>query len=893
MRWIYKLPLRVRSLFRKNRAERELDEELRFHLGKLIEENVAKGMPPEEARYAALREFGGVEQLKEECRDSWGVRMISELMQDIRYGLRQLRRNPGFTVVAVLTLALGIGANTAIFSVVNGLFLRGLEVENPGELVSLGFQQGKTPIPVFSCPDLRDIGDQAGDLMDVLAYKFGVDGLSQGGHADRIITNYVTGNYFSVLGVRPAVGRLILPAEGLPGHSDSVIVLGFDYWKRRFGGNPDVIGEQVRIDGELFTIVGVAPSSFHGSLKDVDVQAFMPLNMVHLQFGFPLESRDARGLFALGRLKRGVNLAKAQAALNVIANRLARQYPRTDAGAGIQVYPQRDAALTPMPQPGIYQKELAVMALFLTLAALVLLLACFNVANILMVRAVAREHEMTVRAALGAPRGRLLRQLLTESLLLALIGCGAGVLVGAWASTTLSSIHIHMGLPLSLDFGLDWNVLGYSVGAALLAGVVVGILPALRAARANPGAALHEGGRTTSGRHHRLGNTLVVAQVAGSIVILTVAGLFTRSLLKARQMDLGFNPSHLTNFTMDPHEIGYSEAQGKEFYKNLLEGVRTLPGVKSAVLAFTYPSNGAYVNAAGVYIEGHLPPKGEPPPMIYVNSVSPGYFKTLGIPIVEGRPFADTDTATSPRAAVINETMARQFWPNEDPVGKKFATDNPTGKPWEVVGVARDSKYHDLFSKPIPYFYRCLSQDYISSQTLQVRSLLPPATLDRQIEQQIHQFAPGLPLFDVQTMTQALDGGGFYEFRLGAYFAAALGLMGLILAVVGVYGVVSYSTSQRAREIGIRMALGARPADIRRSVFRQGWGIVCVGAAAGIAIALGLTRVMSHMLFGVSAYDPITYLGATILISAVTLAACYIPARRAARVDPMVALRYE
>jgi putative ABC transport system permease protein len=882
-----------RALCHKRRAEQEMDEELRFHLEKQIEQNIAQGMSAEEARYAALRTFGNVGTLKEECRDSWGVRFINELVQDIRYGLRQLRRNPGFTAVAVLTLALGIGANTAIFSVVNPLFLRGLEVQDPGELVSLGFQQEKTSIPVFSYPDLKDIGDQAGNLMQVLAYKFGIDGLSEGGHADRVITNYVTGNYFSVLGIKPALGRLILPSEGLPGHSDSVIVLGYSYWKSRFGGDPDVIGKQVQIGGERVTIVGVAPKGFHGPLKEVDIQAFMPLNMVHLEFGFPLQSRHARGLFALGRLKPGVTLAEAQAALNVIANRLAQQYPDTDARAGIQVYPQPDAALTPMPQPGMYQKELAVMALFLTLAALVLLLACFNVANILLVRAMAREHEMTVRAALGAPGGRLVRQLLTESLLLALFGCGAGVLVGAWASRALSSIHIHMALPISLNFGLDWNVLGYSALAALLAGMIVGIMPAIRAASASPGAALHEGGRTASARHHRVRNALVVAQVAGSIVILTVAGLFTRSLFKARQMDLGFNSNHLINFTIDPHEVGYDDAQGREFYKNLLERVRALPGVKSTALAFTYPSNGIYLSADGVYIKGHLLPKGEPPPRIYVNNVSPDYFKTLGIPIVEGRPFADTDTATAPRVAVINETMARRFWPKEDPIGKQFPTDSATGKPWQVVGVARDSKYYDLFSKPIPYFYRSLDQDYISIQTLQVRSMLPPATLDRQVEEQIHELAPGLPIFDIQSMNQALDGGGFYEFRLGAYLAAALGLLGLILAAVGVYGVVSYSTSQRTREIGIRMALGARPADIWQSIFRQGLVIVGLGALAGIVIALGLTRVMSHMLFGVSASDPVTYLGVTILIAAVTLVACYIPARRAAKVDPMVALRYE
>ncbi len=815
------------------------------------------------------------------------------LLQDLKYSFRMLAKNPGFTAVAVITLALGIGANTAIFSVVNSLFLRGLAVSNPGQLVAMGFRQGKNAIPVFSYPDLKDVSDQAADSMDVFGYKFGVDGLSDSGHADRIITNYVTGNYFSVLGVKPALGRLILPSEGALGHSDPIIVLGYSYWKSRFGGDPGVIGKRVQINGQPLTIVGVAPQDFHGALNEVDIQAFMPLNMIHLSFGFPLEQRAARGIFALGRLKQGTSLAQAQAAVNVIADRLARQYPKTDAGAAIEVHPQKDAALTPMGQSGMYEKEMMIMVLFLTLAGLVLLLACFNVANILLVRATAREHEMTIRAALGAPRHRLIRLLLTESLLLAFLGCGAGVLVGAWASTALASIHLNMGLPISLRFGLDWSVLAYAAGAAVLAAIVVGIVPAVRAARTNPGGALHEGGRTTSARHHRLRHSLVVAQVAGAIVLLTVAGLFTRSLFKAQHMELGFNPDHLFNFHVDPHEIGYGQEQAMEFYKNLLEHVRALPGVQSATLAFTYPSNGVYMNANSVFVEGHLPSKGEPAPLAAENSITPGYFKTLGIPIVEGREFADTDTHKSQSVAIINQTMAKEFWPGQDPVGRQFRTGGEDAKPIEVVGIARDTKYENLFAKPESYIYRPLNQEYISIQTLQVRSMLPPATLDREVEQQIHGLAPGLPVFDVQTMNEALDGGGFYTFRLGASMAAALGLLGLILAAIGVYGVIAFSTSQRTREIGIRMALGARPQDIWRSVFRQGLWIVLVGSALGIAAALGLTRVMAHMLYGVSSHDVVTYAAVTLLIAAVTLLACYLPARRAAKVDPMVALRYE
>jgi macrolide transport system ATP-binding/permease protein len=815
------------------------------------------------------------------------------LLQDLRYGLRMLAKNPGFAAIAITTLALGIGANTAIFSVANAV-LRGLSVKNAGQLVSLGFhQKGSNLPPLFSYPDLKDLRSQAGSSMDVIAYKFGVDGLSEGGYADRIITNYVTGNYFSVLGVKPALGRLILPSEGTPSRSDPVLVLGYSYWKSRFGAEPGVIGKQVRLDGHPLTVVGVAPKDFHGVLNEVDIQAFLPLNMISIEFGFPFESRDARGLFALGRLKNGTNLAQAQAALNVIADRLSQQYPKTDVEASFHVYPQKDTSLTPMAEPGMYQKEVMVMGLFLTLAAMVLLLAGFNVANIMLVRATAREHEMTVRAALGAPRHRLIRQLLTETFLLAIFGCGAGILVGGWASAALSAIHVSLGLPVRLDLGFNWGVFAYAAAATVLAGVGVGIAPALRVARANPGAVQHETVRTTSGRHHRLRNALVVAQVAGSIVLLTVAGLFTRSLEKALNMGLGFNAEHLSNFHVDPHEIGYNDAQGKIFYKNLLDRVRALPSVQSATLAYTYPSNDVYMNADMVYVEGRLPPKGQPAPTIFKNEITPGYFKTLGIPIVKGRAFTGADTDKTQRVAVINQEMAKEFWPGEDPIGRTFRIGNGSGKPIEVVGVARNSKYGDLFEKPTPYMYKPLAQEFVPIMTLQVRSLLPPATLGREVEQQIHHLAPGLPVFDVQTMKQALDGGGFYTFRLGAYMAAALGLLGLILATVGVYGVISFSASQRTREIGIRIALGARPRDIWQSVFRHGITIVVFGSLLGIVAALALTRVMTHLLYGVSAHDPLTYLSVVLLIAVVTLLACYVPARRATKVDPMVALRYE
>jgi predicted permease len=807
-----------------------------------------------------------------------------------------LAKNPGFTAVAVLTLALGIGANTAVFSVVNGLIIRGLQVQDPGALVSVGFTyKNDVGLSLVSYPDFEDIQRQANKWVDLFAYRIGVDGMSEGDRADHILTNYVTGDYFTALGIKPALGRLILPSEGKVPGTDPVIVLGYSFWESRFGSDPSILGRPVRIDGYPLTIVGVAQKGFRGALSEADVQAYLPINLTKIE-GFEelLTSRNARALFALGRLRPGASLRQARASMNIIATRLSEQYPNTDLGAAIWLLPQREAVLNPLAKPGEYRQVLTVVGLFLALAILVLLLASFNVANILLVRATTREHEMGVRAALGAPRLRLMRQLLTESFLLALIGCGAGIAAGSWGSGLLHSVHFSANLPMSLDFSFDWRVFAYAMGVAILAGLMVGVVPALRASRVSPTNALHAGGRSVVGGRHHLRSILVVAQVAGSIVLLIVAGLFTRSLQRAQRMDLGFNPAHVLNVTMDPHEAGYNEAQGKEFYKNLLLRVRSLPGVQSASLAFSFPT-GQFMDNDAVYVEGHFLRPGEAPPTIIVNHVSPGYFTTMQIPMLSGRAFLDSDTAAAPRVAVINQTMAHSLWLGEDALGRRFRMNGESGPLVEVVGVARDSKYQDLFAKSIPYIYLPLAQSYVSIETLQVRTVGEPESLIRSVEEQVHNLAPGLPVFGAETMEQALNGGfaGFYSLHLAAYLAAALGLLGLILAILGVYGVVSYSASQRTHEIGIRMALGARPGDIRRIVFRQGLAIVALGALVGILTALGLTRVMSSFLFGINAHDPLTYLAVTFLISAVTLLACYIPARRATNVDPMEALRYE
>jgi macrolide transport system ATP-binding/permease protein len=821
---------------------------------------------------------------------------MSTLLRDLRFGWRQLARSPGFTAIAVITLALGIGANTAIFSIINGVFLRGLPAQDPDQLVGLSFHQKGVLGFNFSYPDFQDIRQQANQFSSILGCMTNLDGLSEGNRADQVITSYVTGNYFTTLGLKPALGRLILPSEGKISGSDPVLVLGYSYWKERFGSDPGVLGKQVEVDGVPLTVIGVAPEGLRGLTSIVDVQAYMPANMMVSVHGYARDWATHRGfrlLTVVGRLKPGATMDDAQASLDVIARRLAEQYPKDDRGATIGTYPGKALRSLYQPTRQRYKVELIAAGLFLGLAALVLLLACFNVANLLLVRATAREHEMAVRAALGAGRGRLTRQILTESLLLACLSGIAGILLGNWGNSALSAIHLQLGFPIHLNFGFDGRDLAFAVAAAVLSGIVVGAVPAVRASRADPSDALHEGGRGVISGRHRLRSGLVVAEIAGSVVLLVVAGLFTRSLEEVQHVELGFNPNHVLNLTIDPHDAGYDEARGREFYHDLLRQVRALQGVKSASLAFSYPAS-YYADDEAVYVEGRLPPPGQAAPRVQDNTISPGYFRTMGIRIVKGRGFAETDNASAPDVAVINQTMAKDFWPGEDPVGQHFKLSS-VGEDWiQVVGVARDSRYVDLLANKRPYFYLPLDQGYASLVTLQVRTLEPPPTMIAEVEQQIHSLAPGLPVFGVQTMNEALDSpNGFFHYRLGSGLAAALGLLGLILAVVGVYGVVSYTASQRTHEIGIRMALGAQASDVWKMVFGQGLMLAGEGVLAGLLAALAVSHMMAHILFSIRTYDPLTFGSVAALLVIVALLACYIPARRAARVDPMVALRYE
>jgi predicted permease len=817
--------------------------------------------------------------------------------KDAQYAFRTLTKNPGFAFIGIVTLALGMAVNTTLFSVVNGFLLRPLPVPHPEQITVLALQQDSLPgNRHFSYPDFEDLRDHADSFSDILAFRVSLAELAVDQRADHCVMSRVSSNYFSSLGVKPAYGRFILPTEGRTPGADPIMVLGYSYWRRRFAGDPDVVGKKVEINQHPFTIIGVAPSDFKGTYSALDMDAFIPFSAEMAEDpDNPVEktwtSRVSHSLTLMGRLKPGVTIKQAQASLNVLAQRISEQHPDTEKGITVKLYPEKLARPEPDPQNPIPAAAIAFMAL----AGLVMLVACFNIANVLLVRATVRQREMAIRAALGASHGRLVRQYLTESLLLAMLGGGAGLLLGTWAAGILGSLRLGSELPIAFDFHPDATVYLFALAAVLLTGLIVGILPALRAARTNVITVLHEGGRgSSSGPRRQLArNALVVAQVAGSLVLLIVAGLFVRSLDKAQKINLGFNPDHVLNLSVDVAQIGYKEPRGRVVYRDMESRIRALPGVESVAQGFTTPMS-LISTGDRLTIENHPLEPGQQPPDVNYNMVTPGYFDTLQIPLLRGRKFADADREKAPLVAVVNQTMAKKFWPNEDALGRRFSLKGPQGPFLEIVGIVQDGKYQDVTEDPQPYFYVPFEQSYMSIRTIHVRTSVPPETLALQIESQIHELAPDVPVTQVQTMTQSLQGAnGFFFFRFGAQITAVMGLLGLILAVVGIYSVVSYAAAQRTQEIGIRVAMGATTRDILRMVLRQGLGVVGIGLALGVVIALAGTQLMGSLIVGIKASDPLTFTVVVLSLTAVALFACWIPAHRATRIDPLVALRHE
>ena len=818
---------------------------------------------------------------------------MTSFWQDVRYGVRMLLKAPGFTAIAVLTLALGIGANTAIFSLGNVFMFRPLPVKDADRLTVVAIQNRADADPEqLSYPDFLDYRRQSTAVFtDLTGYVLSLSGLGSQGHADRIISAFVPSNFFTMLGIKPALGRLIAPGEGDQPKTGPEVVLGYSYWKKRFGADRSVIGRSVVLDGQAVTVIGVVPEEFHGPYNIVELDAYAPVGMYGFHtMGF-FTSRGDHQVRALATLKPGITTRQAEAVLSVVARQLAEGYPQTDQGWTARVIPEKLAR----PEPAVANTMPLVATAFLAGVGLVLLVACVNVANMILARAAAREREISIRAAMGAGRGRLIRQLLTESILLAIAGGASGALAGNWVCRTLNGLRPLGDFPLRLAFVFDWRVFTYVAAVALAAGILAGLAPALRVSRTNLNETLREGGRGMigGGRRHALRNSLVVAQVTGSLIVLVAAGLFTRSLVRAQSIDLGFDPHHVLNVAIDPGIQGYDQAHADAFFRELLRRSRALPGVEAASLAFSVPMS-YYSDGGAVYVEGQAVPPNTRVPGAGYNIVTPDYFAVMRMRILAGRAFTDADTATSPLVAIVSQAMAKRFWPNLDPVGRRFSYHGASG-PWvTVVGLARDMKHSGLLDEPGPFFFVPQTQNYHAIHVLQLRTAVAPEAMIPAVEAQVRDLDPNLPVYDVMTMEQSLGGAnGYFLFKMGAAFAASLGGLGLLLAVVGVYGVVSYNASQRRHEIGIRMALGAEPRGIFGLVIRQAVVLVGAGVGIGLLLALAVSRALASMLVGITSYDPITYLGTSALLMAAALVACYVPAYRAVRVDPMEALRYE
>ena len=820
------------------------------------------------------------------------------MLRDIQSVLRQLWRSPSFVITASLTLALGVGANTAIFSVING-FMRPLPVPHPERIVVVATTMTGDETGLryrFSFPALQDYRGRAAVFSDVFGFDVRIAGLGVDGKTSQFVHHAVTGNYFQALGLKPAAGRLIAPGEGEAPNVDLFVVLGYNYWKRRFSGNEAIVGRTVRFDGSPAEIIGIAPAGFKGLSEGAEMDGYATLSLAR-RFE-PRENwflnRDMRRLTMVARLKPDVSLDQAQAAITSLAAQIVAEHPVEERGTSARVIPEPLAR--PLPWPVLSSLLPLVRVLLLVLSLVVLLIACLNVANILLVRVTVREREMAVRASLGASRARLMRLLLIESLLLALLGTTLGLGVGKVISQMfIRSVSLGMDIAFKLDAHFDWRVFAYSAFATIVTGFVVGVLPALRASRTSITGLLHDGGRSgsTSKARMRVRNALVVAQVAGSLVLLIIAGLFVRNLTSAQDLDLGFDSHNVVSARLDTLNIGLTEERSNAFYDELHRRLNAKPGVEAASLSFNIPLSwvvGGYIATP----EGQREPGDAPAPTIGSNSVTPGYFAMLKIPILRGRGFTDADRKETKRVAIVNEVLAERWWPGQDAIGKRIDVPATHGDPWEIVGIARTTKYLAVFESPLPYLYLPQAQNPSRMRVISVRAPIPTNELRTLIEREISTLEPELPIADLRPVDELISGNiGFVLFRVGAWQASSMGILGLALAVIGVYGVISYQTKQREKEIGIRMALGAVPRDVRRLILGQGARLVLIGVAIGLAITLASTMALGRMIVLVSTTDPFTFFVVTSALVASALVACYLPALRATRVQPVTVLRQE
>jgi len=878
---------RMAALFRRRRLEDDLDEELRSHLEMAIELNLRKGMSAEDARREALRSFGGVEQTKENYRDQRGLPMIETTLQDLRFGLRMLRRSPGFSLLAILCLTLGIGANAAVFSWVEGILFRPYPlVSHQEQLLALtGTARGESGPTGISWPDLLDL-ERSSTLIDsFIVNKIMGTTLRVGDRAERMTGSIVSANYFDAIGVHPILGRGFESGEDVGRNAHPVTVISYQLWKGKYKRDPQIIGKTERLNGVIHTIVGVEPEGFYGTFVGWAMQFWVPASMEEIfeAGGYKLEDRGARWIEAYVRLKPGATQAQAQAQISAAAKRLEAEYPETNRGRGIELWPLWQ---TPFNNAGTLLPTLEIM---ITVVVFVLLIACANVGNLLLVRSFARRHEMTVRLAIGAGRGRLLKQLFTEGVILSAIGAGAGLLVAHWCRHALVLLFpARGGVAMHLPGEIDWRVLALSAGVSVIATLLLGLVPAMQTGKIDLAGALKSdsAGVVGGGGKAWVRSGLVVVQVSLSFVLLVGAGLLLQSLQRIRNTSPGFSTRGVMVTAVDLVSAGYDVQRAQNFQDELLDRVKALPGVESAAFARMTPLSYGSFSSTPIAVDGYQPTPEEQPTAQY-NEVGPDYFRTMGIPLVSGREFTRADDEKAALVAVVNETMAAHYWRDRNPIGERLQV---KGRWMQVVGVAKDSKYQSVREAPMPFFYVSRRQNFSRGGGLHIRTPLSPETMATVLGREVHALDPDLALYEVITLQEQVDRSTSPQ-QVAVTLVGVLGGLALLLAVIGLYGVMSYAVSQSARELGLRMALGAGASNLLRLVMKRGLALTAGGVALGAAVALGLTRLLGNLLYNVSPRDPLAFGSAFLVMTIAALAACLLPAWRATRTDPVQALR--
>ncbi len=896
-----KLWQRLRVLFRRGEFDRELEEEMQFHLEMQAREIQEEGATADEARHAARRRFGNQLLLEETSRAVWGWGPLDRLFQDGRYALRLLRRSPGFTAVAVLSLGLGIGVNAAIFRILDNLLLRPLPVPQSDRLASLQHRAASSNLAdSMSFPDYLYYREHNQVFTALAAHSPVQVTVRDGDRNVRVDGEIVSANYFAMLGVHPALGRWFFEREDKVAGAGPVVVLGYGFWRRYFGRDNAVLGKQLTINRHPFTVIGVAPDGFAGLPAGVGVphsEFWVPVSEVREiipELG-PQDMLHCWGntwVLVTGRVKPGLSIAQAEASLRPLSDQLrgqwiqvwgamSRAWPDNPSGWTAALLSESEARIAPE-----YRQTLnAVASMLVATVVLVLLMACLNVAGLLLTNALKRQREFAVRLSLGAARGRIIRQLLVECLMLASGGCAAGLLLARWTSAFLVSYHLPF-LPAALDAGIDAHVLVFAIVVSTLCAIATGVVPALRASTCDLATAMKGDatGSLSGARKAGLRSAIVAGQVALAVVLLVGAGLFIRTLQKSRAADITVDPGHVLLTPLNLEERGYDEQRGQLFYSGLLERIQSIPGVKSAALVMVVPLGGWRGGNNIKTAEGDV--------QVDFNIVSPKYFETIGMPVARGRAFTDHDRAGSPPVVMINEPFARRFFPGQDPIGKAVQLTSPGNIRAEVIGIVRDGPFQGVRARVQPCYYASLSQQFSPNMALEVRTIGDPATFATPVRQAILAVDKDFPVEDMLTLESHREAGLAQE-RLITTMLTGFAALAVILAVIGIYGVISLLVARRTREIGLRMALGANQRAVAGLLLRRGLMPVFVGLGIGLFSALSLTRFASSLLFGVTPSDPPTFIAISILVVAASAGACLVPARRASRIDPMEALRYE